>query len=475
MPQMTAAEIERRIAEIGRELEALDQDAGNADLVGEARDRWDALATELEDLRTQRDAERAERLRQSRSRTGATRFGSGPDPVPSPDGTTGSLRSTALRQVEQAVRRGWLPGHGAERVSALLDAPGPDAERQAAALWAATAGHPAYRSAFAKLAVDPQRGHLEWTGEEQDAFRAVAEMRRRVEGRAGLTTSGYVLPVTVDPVVMLTNDGSASPLRSLAHVVTTVTSKWTGITSAGATAEWKPEGDEAADGTPAAAPAEIPVHSSDVDALFSYEVAQDGPDFLNQLTTVMGDALDNLWATGYTTGTGIGQPEGIITGLAGTASEITGGGTEALDDGDPYKLQDDLGARFSANAVFMSHIATANAFRQMETTNGALKFPELRQSPPMLLGKRWHENSLMDGVINPAVSEANRVLVYGDVRRGFVIVDRVGTSVEFLPAYGTDPVRPRPTAERHAFLFARTGSGVVVPEALRLLNVPTTA
>lgn len=472
LARLTDEQIERRLTVVRGDMERLDREAGDDALTGEAATQWNELETELYELTSERDGRRAERLRQSRARSGSTLFGHRPAAVPNPDGSTDSLRSTALRQVEDAVRRGWMPDHGAERVSALLDAPGPDEERQAAALWAATAGHPAYRSAFAKLAMDPMRGHLEWTGEEQEAFRAVAEMRRRIEGRAALKTSGYVLPVTVDPVVMLSNDGSASPLRSLARVVTTVTDKWTGITSAGATAEWKAEAAQAGDGTPTAAPAEIPVHASDVDAEFSYEVAQDGPDFVNQLVRVMVDALDNLWATAYTTGTGTGQPQGIVTGLAGTASEITGGGTEALDSGDPYKLQDGLGARFSANAVFMSHIATANAFRQMETTNGALMFPELRQNPAMLLGKRWHENSHMDGVINPDMAEANRVLLYGDVRQGFVIVDRVGTSVEFLPGYGEDM---RPTATRHAFLFARTGSGVVVPEALRLLNVPTTA
>jgi predicted phage gp36 major capsid-like protein len=50
--------------------------------------------------------------------------------------------------------------------------------------------------------------------------------------------------------------------------------------------------------------------------------------------------------------------------------------------------------------------------KQKETSNGALQFPELRQSPPMSLGKPVHEANNMPGVITPAAN--NDVLLYGD-------------------------------------------------------------
>jgi HK97 family phage major capsid protein len=121
----------------------------------------------------------------------------------------------------------------------------------------------------------------------------------------------------------------------------------------------------------------------------------------------------------------------------------------------------------------MSHIAIANGYRQMETTNGALLFPELRETPPMLLGKPWYENSNMDGAINAAATANNYVVVYGDVAKGFFIVDRVGATLEIVPhLVGSNR---RPTGQRGALLWFRTGSEVVVPQALRLLDVPTTA
>jgi HK97 family phage major capsid protein len=185
---------------------------------------------------------------------------------------------------------------------------------------------------------------------------------------------------------------------------------------------------------------------------------------------VIVDAADNLQATAYTTGSGNGQPKGIVTALAGTSSEINGGGSEAIAAADAFTLQNALPARFSGNASWQMHIATMNTFRQMETTNGALKFPEIANG--QLLGKPLHENSNMDGAIVASATANNYVAIYGDVRAGFVIADRIGATLELLPGYGANG---RPTAQRHAFLTFRTGSDVVVPQALRMLDIPTTA
>jgi hypothetical protein len=102
-----------------------------------------------------------------------------------------------------------------------------------------------------------------------------------------------------------------------------------------------------------------------------------------------------------------------------------------------------------------------------------VEVPELRDNPPYLLGKRFFENSNVDSTIVPAATANNYVLLYGDVRAAFTIVDRIGTTIELIP--NLVGANQRPTGQRGALLWFRTGSEVVVPQAMRMLDVPTTA
>lgn len=363
-----------------------------------------------------------------------------------------------------------VPDDAFDKVERML-ASAVSSEAARTAAWTLAASNPHYESAFAKLVLDPVRGHLEWDADEQRAYSVAANVSRAMS----LTNAngGYMVPFTLDPAILLTSDGSNNPLRRLASIKQTTTDTWNGVTSAGATAEWKAEAAEVADGSPTLAQPTITTHFGDSFVPYSFEYGMDAADALDELTSVLVDAADNLMATGYTTGTGSGQPEGIVTGLVGTASEIDGGGTEAIIAADAYTLQNALPARFSANATWQSHIATANTFRQFETTNGALAFPELRDTTPRLIGKRWFENSNMDSTIDDTATANNYVLIYGDVRAGFFIVDRIGTTLELIPnLVGSNQ---RPTGQRGALLWFRTGSKVVVPQALRILDIPTTA
>lgn len=458
-------------------MRSLHRQAGSDALSASDQRRWDAHEreqSELDSLRAQYEraetetrAARAGRVSESRARYG-TRMSSDDQP---PTLGGGDLRSAALRIVDTAHRSGELPDGAAERVARLVDQPESQAERTLAARWAVTAGAPEYRTAFAKLLADPQRGHLLWTPGESEAYRAVAAVRTEFRAMSlNDNAGGYMVPLTLDPAILLTSAGSINPLRQISRVVQTVTDGWQGVTSAGATAEWKTESAEAADGSPSIAPAPIPVHFGDSFVPYSFEVGMDAVNFLNELQGVLLDAAAQLMATAYTTGTGAGQPKGVITALAGTASEINGSGTEVLTAADAFALQNALPARFQARAQWCAHLATINALAQMETANGSLKFPELRNG--QLLRKPLNELSNMDGTTDAAVTGSNYSLVYGDFTN-FVIVDRIGTTLEIVP-HLTGP-NGRPTGQRGALMWFRTGSDVVVPNAFRLLDVPTTA
>lgn len=94
-----------------------------------------------------------------------------------------------------------------------------------------------------------------------------------------------------------------------------------------------------------------------------------------------------MTATAYTTGSGTGQPTGIITALAGSGSVVNSIGSDVLASSDVYAVQNALPPRFQANAQWAANLSILNTLRQFETTAGALKFPSLQESPPTLLGR----------------------------------------------------------------------------------------
>jgi len=446
-------------------LQSIGSEAGQRDLNASQQARWNKHCEAESALTDHVNKTRLARVTASRSTYGATMLGSTPSFGSSP--MVGRARAT----LDTSVRSGVVNAAAAEKMTRMLDSADVN-ERDSAASWLSVAGAPEYLSAFSKIVADPVRGHLAWTGQEQEAYRAVAAWRESREVRTALATTGYVLPVGLDPFVVIANAGSASPLRELAEVVTTATDTYRKIKSSGATAEWKVEGVQAADGTPGATEVEIALFSATCDATFSYEVQRSALDLVDQLGRVIADAILMQLNVAYVTGNGTTAPQGLVTGLAGTASEINTTGSETYDKTDPTRMQAALGARYSPRAVFLSHIATKNAYAFMETTNGALLFPELRQDPAHLLGKPWFEVSDMDGAINAAATANNFVMAYGDIRAAYTIVDQVGATVEILPGFGANG---RPTGQRHLFSFSRHGAKVVDSGAAVLLDIPTTA
>jgi HK97 family phage major capsid protein len=96
------------------------------------------------------------------------------------------------------------------------------------------------------------------------------------------------------------------------------------VSSAGASAEWVAEAAEVADGGSTLAQPSVVPYKYDCFVPYSVEVGEDALNFEGEITRVMADAVDQLQATAFTTGSGSGQPTGIITALTATASVVTG-------------------------------------------------------------------------------------------------------------------------------------------------------
>ncbi len=141
--------------------------------------------------------------------------------------------------------------------------------------------------------------------------------------------------VSLDASIVLTNAGTIDPIRQLAQVETISTDAWNGVTSAGVTTEWIAEATQVADASPTLLQPSIPVHKADAFTPMSFEIAADS-NITQQLGRLFADAKARHEATAWISGTGSGQPTGLVTALDGGASEVSPGTGEAFNVGDVY-------------------------------------------------------------------------------------------------------------------------------------------
>jgi HK97 family phage major capsid protein len=454
--------IHERFQQLGAKPKMSREDGIEMDHLG---NEFDALTRHVE--RLDREVVLRSAIQSAAGEGSATlRLDRGTDPYGDERHPASPLRSAAMRQLERSVKAG-LPEAGAEVVERLIRS-GPALSRDWVSRWVTDTGSSEYLSAFGKLVLHGEaRAGLEFTPQEREAFdrvsRLAAEQRAMSEGSG--PAGSYLVPYELDPTVILTSGGSENPLMSISRVVSTYTSAWHGVSSTGLVAEWLDELAEASDASPTLDEPVVPNHKLSVFVPFSVELEGDAVSLISELGRLLQDGATQLLNTALTTGSGVGQPKGIVTALAGGSSQVNTGTADTFAASDVYNLQNQLPPRFQPNARWAANLSVLNLARQFETANGALKFPSLQLADPTLLGRPVHELSNADGTID--AGQDNNILLYGDFQN-FVISQRVGSSVELIPhVFG--PNR-RPTGQRGMWLWARYGSDCVNPNAFRMLT-----
>lgn len=329
-------------------------------------------------------------------------------------------------------------------------------------------GAPSYRTGFAKVMAGAS-----WalsTDEQQALQRAQALSN---------ASGGFAVPFTLDPTIILTNDGIFAPVRQMATVKTTTTEDWNGVMSAGATAHWRGEAEEVDDDQITLSQPNVPVRKMDIFCPYSIEIEMDWGQMESELRTAMMDAKDRLEGTTHVTGAGTATvPQGVVTGLTGTASEIAPLVAETFAIGDVYGLRRRLPARYRPSRdvpKWLANVGTYDAIRQFDTGGGGGFWTDMNDgTPDRLLSYQTYESSVMDDAANiaPAAVGTHRILIVGDWKAGYYIVDRAGMRVENIPhLFGTG--NNRPTGQRGIYAYMRTGAAVVNANALRMLKITT--
>ncbi len=443
------------------------------DLSEEDQTRFDGIMTEAEDLKGQietaeRNQERLDRIDLDRATDRArldTNFAVRKDPYDISDLRIGTsahdLRARAMTAIEQDPI---MPDHIRSQLTDTLRRV--DRGGELAMLYLNT-GSEAYRQAFFKLV----SGHA-WA--LTDAERAAVERAQNTANADG----GFAVPFTLDPTLILTNDGAINPMRGLATIKTITTEDWNGVTSAGTTANWRAEAGEASDDALTLAQPNIPVHKMDIFTPYSIEIGMDWAQLESEVREAMSDARFRLEATAHFTGTGSGQPTGLVTALVAASPSVTvsPATAETFALADVYSTRREVPPRFRMTRdqpVWFANLGTYDDIRQFDTGGGGGFWTDMTDgTPDRLLSYRTFEASAMadSSDINPAATANNRILICGDPKQ-FFIVDRVGMRVENIPhLFGANN---RPTGQRGIYGYLRTGSDVIVDNAFRMLDVVT--
>jgi len=366
------------------------------------------------------------------------------------------LRDRAMKSIETssfpADRRQSITSDDLrERVEGLLDQSRSDGEIAKRII---LTGSPAYKRAFGKALAGKPR-----TRDEDEAL-------SRASMSLTTTAGGFAVPYTLDPTVILTNNGSINPVRSIANVITITGNTWNGISSAGITASYDAEAAEVSNDAPTIAQPTANVEMARAFVPMSIEISEDWGSIQSELARLFSDAKDILESTQFLTGLGHAStaPEGLLVGATGTRVTAT---ASVLAVADLYAVENDLAPRWRSRASWTGGKAAYQKIRQFDTGGGASLWTQLRFGDPAdLLGYPAYEwSDYSSAVTTPGSS----VLTFGDFNQ-FTIIDRVGMSIEYIP-HLFHTTSNFPSGQRGLFAYWRNTSDVTVAAAFKTIKI----
>lgn len=470
---MTVEERAARQAEIKARFAEIDNEYAGAELPDDVRSEWNTLDEEYElHERAITDASRRrERLAQLANEPGRVERPSDfARPVMgartakniydlteirgmarSLDDLGSLYRDHAMRAVETSRYPGVKSRESAQgQVARLLDTI--DDEGGTLARRILATGSPVYERAFGKAVVAGKTDML--TTEERTALSLGSD-----------TNGGYAVPFMLDPSVILTSDGVINPLRSVARVVQIVGKEWQGLTSAGITVSRDSEAQEVSDDSPTFAQPTVSTVRVQGFVRFSVELEQDWSSMRSEITMMLNDAKATEEGTSFVTGDGTGlNPGGVPGSLDYATCQVDGGGS--FTSADLFAVEEDLAPRWRGRASWLANRSIYNRVRQLgSASDGGDLWVRLGAGlPPELIGYPAYEASAMT---TTTAGTNDRLLVFGDFSQ-FLIVDRVGMSVELVPhLFAT--ANNLPSGQRGLYAFWRNNSKVLVQNAFRFL------
>lgn len=262
--------------------------------------------------------------------------------------------------------------------------------------------------------------------------RASRFLTQRSVAIASDAAGAALIPIHLDPTVILTNAGANNPFRQISRVETGMVNVWNGVSSAGVAFVASTEGGDTTDGAPVFLDPSITAYKAHCTVPISFEAYGDIANIGQTVAMMFADAKDNYENTQFATGAGTAGPVGVVVALttAGAGRISAHGTNSAFTTTDLINAQNKLGARWQPRASWVSSLTYQNRIRALGTDQYHTWSNTLDQGVSgNVLGKSSYEASAMDTALNTVT---NNALVYGDFAN-YVIYDRVGMAVEFVP------------------------------------------
>jgi HK97 family phage major capsid protein/HK97 family phage prohead protease len=471
------AEIEARLAELGEGDET-------RDMSDEENEEFDSLTTERADVikRQERIAERMKVLKGLAASGSSERGSDKGAPAFHRERTSSEIYDlaemrkvasdgdhflslvddNAKRAIERAKFGAKDKAAAQEHVTELLE--DVDTDSRELAKRVLLTGSAEYERAFAKLLRHGSDALC--TPEERAALVRAASVPQAL-GTDG--AGGYAVPFQLDPTVILTNAGVVNPIREMARVEQIVGKEWQGVTSAGSTVVRGPEAGEAPDSGFTVAQPTLRTNRVQGFVAFNIEIDLSWNALRSEITRMLVDGKareEDSFITGD--GSTGQQPGGVLGSLSGNTVDTAAAST--FGPGDVYALEAALDPRWEPNAQWLAHKTVYHKIRQFDTAGGAQLWAHIGDGQPArLLDYVDRRSSAMPAY---ATTDNAKLMLFGDFQQ-FLIVDRIGMTVELIP--NLLGANGRPTGQRGVYAVWMNNSKILVPSAFKVLQIKAAA
>lgn len=187
-------------------------------------------------------------------------------------------------------------------------------------------------------------------------------------------------------------------------------------------------------------------------------------DIESWLGQILGDIFDDMETNAFINGTGVNQPTGILSYNSTIISRTINSDKTNITADSILSLQSSLLSRYEKKdeTAFIMSKTTLASIRLLKDSSGRYLFNSgvLTGTQDSLLGMPIVIASQM-----PNLAAGNDILVYGNLNKGYCIVDRQDITIL------RDPFMARP----YVIFFAtkRTGGDIIDNNALKILKMPS--